>query len=77
MLLWEKFGDPPPHISGKTMICGHTPQKSGRPKSVGHAVCLDTWVYGDGWLTCLDVERGNYWQANQRGEVREGWLEEE
>jgi len=70
MLYWESFSDAAPHISGKTMVCGHTSQKSGRPKNLGHAVCIDTWVYGDGWLTCLDVDAGLYWQANQRGETR-------
>jgi serine/threonine protein phosphatase 1 len=70
MLYWEDFGDPSPHESGKIMVCGHTSQRSGVPKSVGHAICIDTWVYGDGWLTCLDLERELYWQANQRGETR-------
>ena len=76
MLFWEKFRDPPPHESGKVMVCGHTPQKSGRPRSVGHAVCIDTRAHGGGWLTCLDVATGWYWQANQAGELRDGWLEE-
>jgi serine/threonine protein phosphatase 1 len=76
MLYWEKFDDPPPHESGKIMVCGHTPQKSGIPRSIGHAVCIDTWVYGNGWLTCLDVGSGQYWQANQRRETRSGWLPE-
>jgi serine/threonine protein phosphatase 1 len=75
MLYWEKFDDPPPHESGKIMVCGHTSQKSGVPLSVGHAVCIDTWAYGNGWLTCLDVGSGRYWQANQRGEMRTGWLD--
>jgi serine/threonine protein phosphatase 1 len=70
MLFWEHFNDPPPHQSGKIMVCGHTSQKSGRPKSLGHAVCIDTWACGQGWLTCLDVATGQYWQANQRGEQR-------
>jgi serine/threonine protein phosphatase 1 len=70
MLLWEKFDAPPPHESGKTMICGHTPQKSGHPLNLGHAVCIDTWVYRDGWLTCLDTASGRYWQASERGETR-------
>lgn len=77
MLYWEKFDDPPPHESGKIMVCGHTPQKSGIPRSIGHAVCIDTWVYGNGWLTCLDVGSGQYWQANQRRETRTGRLAEE
>jgi serine/threonine protein phosphatase 1 len=74
MLFWEKFDDPRPHESGKIMVCGHTPQKSGIPLNIGHAVCIDTWVYGKGWLTCLDVGSGKYWQANQRRETRSGWL---
>jgi serine/threonine protein phosphatase 1 len=70
MLYWESFDDPPPHESGKIMVCGHTSQKSGRPRNLGHAVCIDTWACGAGWLTCLDVASGRYWQANQRGETR-------
>ena len=74
-LFWEKFNDPPPHVSGKIMVCGHTAQKSGQPRNIGHAVCIDTWVYGAGWLTCLEPATGRYWQANQRGEFRTGDLD--
>jgi serine/threonine protein phosphatase 1 len=78
-LFWEKFEGSPaatrPHISGKTLICGHTAQMSGRPKNLGHAICIDTCPYADGWLTCLDVDTGHYWQANQEGASREGTLE--
>lgn len=74
MLYWESFNDPPPHESGKVMVCGHTSQKSGLPLSVGHAICIDTWACGNGWLTCLDIDSGRYWQANQRGETRSNWL---
>lgn len=74
VLLWEKLGDTSPHFSGKTMICGHTPQSSGLPLNLGHAVCIDTWSCGLGWLTCLDVATGEYWQANQRRQVRRGEL---
>ncbi|MEO1526894.1 MAG: metallophosphoesterase family protein [Planctomycetota bacterium] len=76
MLYWESFGDPTPHESGKIMVCGHTPQRSGVPKSVGHAICLDTWACGKGWLTCLDVDAGYCWQANERGETRTFWLDQ-
>jgi serine/threonine protein phosphatase 1 len=75
MLFWEKFRDPPPHQSGKIMICGHTAQSSGRPRDVGHAICIDTCAYGGGWLTCLDVDSRRYWQANEHGETREATLE--
>jgi serine/threonine protein phosphatase 1 len=74
MLFWEKFADPPPHISGKIMVCGHTSQKDGVPRNLGHAVCIDTWVYGDGWLTCLEPATGRFWQANQKRESRDGQL---
>jgi serine/threonine protein phosphatase 1 len=76
MLYWESFDDPPAHESGKIMVCGHTSQKSGRPRNIGHAICVDTWACGRGWLTCLDVGSGHYWQANQRGETRDDWLPE-
>jgi serine/threonine protein phosphatase 1 len=76
MLHYEKFDHPPRHCSGKTMICGHTSQKSGHPVSVRHAICIDTWVYGNGWLTALDVNSGKIYQANQRGESRTAWIDE-
>jgi serine/threonine protein phosphatase 1 len=78
MLYWERLSAnlSRPHDNGKIMVCGHTSQRSGRPLDFGHAICLDTWVYGDGWLTCLDVKTRLYWQANQRGEMRTGWLDE-
>ncbi len=69
-LRWEPFREPAPHVSGKVMVCGHTAQKSGRPKDLGHAVCIDTWPYGRGGkLTCLDVSTGDLWQATEAGEV--------
>ena len=76
MLFWERLetADWRPHESGKTMICGHSAQRSGRPLVLEAAVCIDTWVYGDGWLTCLELEKEVYWQANQRGETRMGNL---
>ena len=75
MLYWERFDDPPPHDNGKIMVCGHTSQRSGLPLNLGHAVCIDTRVYAKGWLTCLDVGTGRYWQANQQGETRIGQLD--
>jgi serine/threonine protein phosphatase 1 len=76
LLHWEPIFGVRPHCSGKVMVCGHTKQRSGLPRNWGHAVCIDTWVYGDGWLTCLDVKTGQLWQANSRGELRTGWLDE-
>lgn len=69
-LFWTRFDDAYPHISGKKMICGHTAQKAGLPNVKPFAICLDTWVYGQGWLTCLEVETGHLVQASQSGELR-------
>lgn len=76
MLYWERFGHVPPHQSGKTMVCGHTIQKDGWPRSIGHAVCIDTGAYAGRWLTCLDVESGRCYQADQTGQSRQFWLDE-
>ena len=76
MLFWQKFTNPAPHCSGKTMVCGHTSQKSGEPISLGHAICIDTWVYGKGWLTCLDIVSGRIWQANQTGQLKMAWIDD-
>lgn len=76
MLFWEKFGDPPRHSSGKTLVCGHTSQKSGLPLTNGNAICIDTWACGGGWLTCLDVGSGQIWQANQKRKTRRLHLDE-
>ena len=67
---WEPFGTPAPHQSGKIMVCGHTSQKSGLPKDVGHAICIDTNACRGGWLTCLDTGSGTYWQTNEAGDRR-------
>ena len=73
-LVHKKFGTPQPHCSGKTMVCGHTAQKSHVPLALGHAVCIDTDPGRGGWLTCLHVESDRYWQANLAGDLREGEL---
>jgi serine/threonine protein phosphatase 1 len=74
-LRWLKWNDPKPHPSGLTVVCGHTHQVSGEPLTVGHHICIDTWVYGvDGWLTALNLATQEYVQANQRGAVRRGVL---
>jgi serine/threonine protein phosphatase 1 len=35
-----------------------------------HRKCIDTYCDGGGWLTALDVNTGEVWHANERGEVR-------
>ncbi|MFH5806732.1 metallophosphoesterase [Alienimonas sp. DA493] len=77
MLYWEFFPEaPPPHVSGKRMICGHTRQRSGLPRVMPSAVCIDTGACKGGWLTCLCTETGEVWQADGAGRTRTMWLDE-
>jgi len=69
-LYWRRYANPEQHCSGKIMVCGHTIQQSGLPASNGAGICIDTWAYGDGWLSCLDVDSGTVWQANEAGDTR-------
>jgi len=64
------LGLSPPHMSGKTMVCGHAAQKDGQPLNHGHILCIDTYVHGGGWLTCLDLDTFEAWQTNENGETR-------
>jgi serine/threonine protein phosphatase 1 len=73
LIFWQHIYDeiPPPHMSGKRVIIGHTPQFDGRIRNLGHAVLIDTYCYGNQWLTALDVDSNRVWQANNSGEIRE------
>ncbi|MDB5387914.1 MAG: pphA 1, partial [Planctomycetaceae bacterium] len=75
-LRWSRFtGREEPLESGQRVICGHTAQKSGLPAPIRGWVCIDTHVYGDdGWLTCLDVQTDEFFQANEQGQFRNGQL---
>jgi serine/threonine protein phosphatase 1 len=61
---------PAPHCSGKTAIVGHTAHKTGAILDMGFLKCIDTFCFGGGWLTALEVNTGQVWQANQAGELR-------
>ena len=76
-LFWDFLPDAMRHESKKTVICGHTSQKSGVPKVVPGAVCIDTYAHGGGWLTCLDALSGRYWQVDMLGRTREGHVDYE
>lgn len=74
MLFWEFLAEPIQHVSGKTVIVGHSSIREGKPRNHGCTVCIDTAACKNGWLTGLDVHSGRYWQANQQGESRTGHL---
>jgi len=61
-----------PHCSGKTLVVGHTPQLSGEVLDLGFLICIDTHCYRGGWLTALDVQSGQIWQADRSGRLRPG-----
>lgn len=67
MLRWHSLrtGVPGPHFSGKTAVVGHTANRAGEVFNAGHLICLDTYCYGGGWLTAMDVESGEIWQASE------------
>ena len=73
LLLWEHVVHTLPgrHCSGKTAVVGHTPQGSGEILDMGYLICIDTYCFGGGWLTALDVESGKVWQANRDGDLRQ------
>jgi serine/threonine protein phosphatase 1 len=73
MLRWESLRDttPGPHGSGKTVIAGHTSQRSGEILDLGHLKCIDTRCYGAGWLTAMEVRTEEVWQADQSGRIRD------
>jgi serine/threonine protein phosphatase 1 len=72
-LLWEslKVRRPGPHCSGKMAIVGHTSQKNGEILDLGYLKCIDTCCYGQGFLTALDVDSGQTWQADKNGKARD------
>jgi len=75
-LFWEFLNPAQPirHVSRKTVVVGHTSQKSGEILDLGTTICIDTNAYNGGWLTCLDVFSREYWQVNIMGKVRTGVL---
>ena len=71
VLRWEslKVRMPGPHTLGKMAVLGHTAQKDGRILYSGYLLCLDTYCYGTGRLTAFEVNTGEYWQADRKGQL--------
>jgi serine/threonine protein phosphatase 1 len=62
---------PSPHQSGKVAVVGHTPQIAGRILDLGHLLCIDTFCFGGAWLTALEVNTRQLWQASEAGKTRQ------
>lgn len=70
---------PGPHISGKRVFVGHTPQYNGHVLNAGHLVCVDTYCFGGGYLTAYNLDTGDVLQTDRHGHVKRAssrlWLE--
>jgi serine/threonine protein phosphatase 1 len=73
-LQWMTLGTAEPHLSQRTVICGHSAQRSGQIVNLGHTICADTGITHGGWLTCLALDTFDFWQVNADGERRGGVL---
>lgn len=58
------------HISNKIVVCGHTPQSTGKPLVTPAVVVIDTYAYGGAWLTALELHSKIAHQANAQGAYR-------
>ena len=78
VIFWKhlKVSVPPPHANGKIAVVGHTPQPDGDVLNLGHILGIDTYCYGDQWLSAVDVDSGMIWQANNRGNLRTAKVED-
>ena len=61
---------PLPHVSGKRVFVGHTPQPQGNILDGGHVVCIDTYCFGGGFLTAYDLDSNQLIQVNHHGHQR-------
>lgn len=71
-LRWLKIDDelPPPHFSGRKAVVGHTHSRDAEIVEFPHLICLDTYCYGGGWLTAMDLMAGQVWQSDIGGNLR-------
>lgn len=65
VLRWDKLSESEPHISGKTVVCGHTVHK--QILDLGHLICIDTGcgVWAGGRLSAIDLKYGKIWQCRK------------
>ena len=72
-LRWALFepAEMRPHCSGKPVTVGHTEATDSEILDLGFAACIDTACWRHGWLTALDVQTRDVWQASRWGLLRE------
>ena len=70
----RKLESAKPHKSGRTVICGHTAQSTGKIADLGHTICIDTGITKKKFLTCLKLDDFSYLQATKKGVIHSGQL---
>ena len=63
---------PAPHRNGKVGVVGHTAARDGEVVQGGHFLCIDTYCYGGGWLSALDLVNNHLYQVDRDGNRRGG-----
>ena len=65
-----QLGIPAEHCSSRRAYVGHSAQHTGEILDAGHLVCLDTYLYGGGWLTAMEPDTGKILQVDSSGRFR-------
>lgn len=73
-LQWSTLSLASPHLSGRTVVCGHTSQENGEIVDLGHTICIDTGISKGKYLTCLNLVDFTYVQVSNDARVRSGRL---
>ncbi|MEM9827712.1 MAG: metallophosphoesterase family protein [Planctomycetota bacterium] len=73
LLRWSSLNSshPGPHQSGKIAVVGHTANTDGEIIDHGHLIRMDTYCYGGGWLSAMELRTREVIQANQNGVIRQ------
>ena len=74
-LYWSRFANPTERDDGYILVCGHTPQEGSKPQIKNGHICIDTGCVSKGFLTVFTLETGEYLQANESGQLRDGRIE--
>ncbi|QEH32233.1 Serine/threonine-protein phosphatase 1 [Aquisphaera giovannonii] len=71
---WKSLSEtvPLPLPWNKPVIVGHTAQRAGEILDLGHIKCIDTACCAGTWLTAMDIDTSELWQAGVEGRLRRG-----
>lgn len=71
VIRWRSLREflPDPHYSGRIAVVGHTANPQAQILNMGYLIALDTYCYGGGLLSAIDVLSGEIWQTSQEGEL--------